>query len=128
MTAWWRGSRWRWLFVAVALVAVVRYGARFPWHATWRALAASDWRLLALAATANLLSLGCKAGGLQVLLAPLAPTRVRTTLAATFAGAAVGSFGIALSGEAARWRLLTQRDGIDTATAVKALVEGEAAA
>jgi uncharacterized membrane protein YbhN (UPF0104 family) len=112
---------WRWALAAVAAGALVRYGARFPWLATWQTLRAADWRLLAAAAVANLLSLACKAGGWQLLLAPLAPARARSTQAATFAGAAVGSVGVALSGEATRLGVVTQRDGIGTTPAARAL-------
>ena len=43
--------------------------------------------------------------------APRVPVRARTTQVATFAGAAVGSFSVALSGEAVRLHLLAERDG-----------------
>jgi uncharacterized membrane protein YbhN (UPF0104 family) len=114
-------QRWRWA-VAILLVAVaVRYALHFPWLDTWNALASADLGLLAAAATANLLSLACKAGGWHLLLRDVAQVRVRTTQAATFAGAAVGSVGIAMSGEAARLHLLNTRDGVPASTVARSI-------
>jgi uncharacterized membrane protein YbhN (UPF0104 family) len=112
---------WRWVFGLVLLGAGLRYAARFPWADTRRTLAAADWRWLAAAGGANLLSLACKAGGLHLLLRRLAPGRQRTAQAATFAGAAAGSVSVGMSGEAIRLHLLTAGDGVDTGTAARAI-------
>jgi uncharacterized membrane protein YbhN (UPF0104 family) len=106
---------------AVILAAALRYAARFPWSDTWGALAAADWSLLAAAAGANLLSLVCKGCGWHLLLRSRVSVRARTTQVATFAGAAVGSFSVALSGEAVRLHLLAERDDIDAATAASTM-------
>jgi uncharacterized membrane protein YbhN (UPF0104 family) len=106
---------------ALLLAAGIRYAARFPWLDTWGTLASADWELLAAAAGVNLLSLVCKAAGWHLLLRSVGPVRVRTTQAATLAGAAVGSFSVAVSGEATRLHLLAARDRIDPATAARTI-------
>jgi uncharacterized membrane protein YbhN (UPF0104 family) len=116
---------------ALVVAAGIRYAARFPWMDTWGTLTSADWGLLAAAAGVNLLSLVCKAAAWHLLLRPIAPARVRTTQAATLAGAAVGSFSVAVSGEATRLHLLAVRDGIEPATVARSiaasrLVEGAA--
>jgi uncharacterized membrane protein YbhN (UPF0104 family) len=112
---------WRWGLGVVVLAAGARYAVRFPWTDTWTTLASADRGLLAAAGVANLLSLACKAGGWHLLLRRFVPARVRTTQAATFAGAAVGSVGIALSGEAVRLQVLTLRDGIGVGVASRSI-------
>jgi uncharacterized membrane protein YbhN (UPF0104 family) len=112
---------WRWVLGAVVLAAALRYAARFPWSDTWVALAGADWSLLGAAAGANLLSLVCKACGWHLLLRSRVPVRARTTQIATFAGAAVGSFSVALSGEAVRLHLLAERDRVDAAVAARTI-------
>jgi len=114
-------SAWRWVLGAVILAAALRYAARFPWSDTWSALASADWGLLAAAAGANLLSLACKACGWHLLLRSRVSVRARTTQLATFAGAAVGSFSVALSGEAVRLHLLAERDRVDAAVAARTI-------
>lgn len=114
-------KRGMWWAIGLVVFAVgMRYLVRFPWTDTWAGLASADWRLLAAAATANLLSLACKARAWELLLRPHAPVRMRTTQAATFAGAAVGSIGVAMSGEAARLHLVT-RDGVPAGAAARAI-------
>jgi uncharacterized membrane protein YbhN (UPF0104 family) len=113
---------WRWALGAVVLAAALRYATRFPWAHTWAALAAADWSLLAVACGANLLSLAAKAASWQLLLRAHLPVRVRTTQAATFAGAAVGSFSVAVSGEAMRLHLLASREGVAPADGVRSIV------
>lgn len=110
-----------WALVALILAAALRYVIRFPWADTWVTLTSADWRLLCAAGAANVLSLGCKAGEWHLLLSPLSRARARTALAATFAGAAVGSFSVALSGEATRLHLLTSWDGVEAATAARTI-------
>jgi len=114
-------SAWRWVLGAVILAAALRYAARFPWSDTWSALVSADWGLLAAAAGANLLSLACKACGWHLLLRSRVSVRARTTQVATFAGAAVGSFSVALSGEAVRLHLLAERDRVDPAEAARTI-------
>jgi uncharacterized membrane protein YbhN (UPF0104 family) len=113
---------WRWAVGAVVLAAALRYATRFPWAHTWAALAAADWSLLAVACAANLLSLAAKGASWQLLLRSHLPARFRTTQAATFAGAAVGSFSVAVSGEAMRLHLLASRDGIVAADGARSIV------
>jgi len=113
---------WRWALGAVVLAAALRYATRFPWAHTWAALAAADWSLLALACAANLLSLAAKGASWQLLLRAHLPVRVRTTQAATFAGAAIGSFSVAVSGEAVRLHLLASRDGVAPADGARSIV------
>lgn len=112
---------WRWALGIVVLVAGVHYAARFPWTDTWSTLAAADWGLLAAAGGANMLSLACKAAGWYLLLRRVAPATMRTAQAATFAGAAVGSVGIAMSGEATRLRLVTVWDGVGGGVAARSI-------
>jgi uncharacterized membrane protein YbhN (UPF0104 family) len=109
------------VLAALVLVAGSRYAARFPWGETWRILASAEWGPLAAAAGVNLLSLACKGGGWYLLLRPLARARLRTAQAATFVGAAVGSIGISVSGEAARAHMLTQQDGLEVATVARTI-------
>jgi uncharacterized membrane protein YbhN (UPF0104 family) len=113
--------RWRWALGTLALAAGLRYVIRFPWLDTWSTLESADWGLLVAAATVNLLSLVCKACGWHLLLRPLVPVRGRTTQAATFVGAAVGSFGVAVSGEVSRLHLLNLRDGVPAGTAARTI-------
>ncbi|HET7471416.1 MAG TPA: lysylphosphatidylglycerol synthase transmembrane domain-containing protein [Gemmatimonadales bacterium] len=113
---------WQWALGAVLLAVALRYATRFPWAHTWAALATADWVLLAVACAANLLSLAAKAACWQLLLRAHRPVRVRTTQAATFAGAAVGSFSVAVSGEAMRLHLLASRDGVAPADGVRSIV------
>jgi uncharacterized membrane protein YbhN (UPF0104 family) len=113
---------WRWALGAVVLAAALRYATRFPWAHTWAALSTADWGLLAAACGANLLSLAAKAASWQLLLRPHVPVRVRTTQAATFAGAAVGSFSVAVTGEAMRLHLLASRDGVAPADGARSIV------
>jgi putative heme transporter len=113
---------WRWALGAAIVAAALRYAIRFPWARTWVALATADWSLLALACAANLLSLAAKAGSWHLLLRSHLPVRARTTQAATFAGAAVGSFSVAVSGEAMRLHLLSSRDGVAPADGARSIV------
>ncbi len=103
------------------LAAALRYAARFPWADTWTTLADADWSLLAAAGAINLLSLAFKAWAWERLLLPLAPVRFRTAQAATFAGAAVNSVAIAMSGEATRVHLLGMWDGVSAGTAARSI-------
>jgi uncharacterized membrane protein YbhN (UPF0104 family) len=114
-------SSWWWALAALALAAGLRYVVRFPWADTWFTLTSADWRLLAWASGANLLSLACKAWGWHLLLPAPSAARMRTTQAATFAGAAVGSFSVAMSGEATRVHLLSTWDGVEPATAARTI-------
>ena len=114
--------RWRWVVGLLAVTAGLHYAIHFPWLDTWSTLVAADWGVLTAAATVNLLSLVCKACGWHLLLRPLVPVRWRTTQAATLVGAAVGSIGIAMSGEASRLSLLGLWDGVPAGTAARTIV------
>jgi uncharacterized membrane protein YbhN (UPF0104 family) len=105
----------------LVLAAGLRYASRFPWLDTWTMLEDADWALLGAAGGLNLLSLVLKAWAWQLLLRPLAPVRFRTAQAATFAGAAVNSIAVAVSGEAARVHLLGLWDGVGAGTAVRSI-------
>ncbi len=113
--------RWLWLALVVVLLAGLRYAARFPWLDTWTALATANWWLLAAAGGLNLLSLACKAWAWQLVLRPLVPVRFRTAQAATFAGAAINSVAIAMSGEAARLHLLGTWDRVSAGPAARSI-------
>jgi uncharacterized membrane protein YbhN (UPF0104 family) len=112
---------WLWIIGLVLLAAALRYAARFPWLDTWATLRGANWVMLAAAGGLNLLSLAFKAWAWQLLLRVLAPIRFRTAQAATFAGAAVNSVGIAMSGEASRVHLLGTWDGVPTGVAVRSV-------
>jgi hypothetical protein len=112
---------WLWLACAVVLATGLRYAARFPWLDTWTTLAAADWTLLAAAGALNLLSLAGKAWAWQLVLRPLAPVRFRSAQAATFAGAAVNSISIAMSGEATRGHLVGIWDGVSPGMAARSI-------
>ncbi len=113
---------WRWVLSLLAVTVGLHYAIRFPWLDTWSTLLAADWRMLIAAAAVNLVSLVCKACGWHLLLRPLVAVRGRTTQAATFVGAAVGSIGIAMSGEASRLHLLGLWDGVPAGTAARTIV------
>lgn len=117
-----RRRPWLWLLAAVAAAVTIRFLGRFPWRDTWDVLAGADWTVLAAAAGLNLLSLVAKAWAWQLLLRPLAAVRWRTAQAAVFAGAAVGSVSVGVSGEAARLALLGRRDRVDPSLALRSLV------
>lgn len=117
-----RRRTWLRIIGIIALVAALHYASRFPWVDTWTTLADADWGLLAAAGALNLASLALKAWAWQLLLRPLAPVRFRTAQAASFAGAAVNTIGIAMSGEAARMHLLNTWDGVPAAVAVRSIV------
>ncbi len=113
--------RWRWALGSLVLAAGLRYVIRFPWLDTWSTLVSADRGMLVAAATVNLLSLACKACGWHLLLQPLVTVRARTTQAATFVGAAVGSISIGVTGEASRLHLLGLWDGVPAGTATRTI-------
>lgn len=112
---------WVWVLGIAVLAAGLHYAVHFPWLNTWTTLTNADWTLLAAAGGINLLSLACKAWAWQLLLRPLTPVRFRTAQAATFAGAAINSVGIAMSGEAARVALLGAWDGVAAGAATRSV-------
>lgn len=116
-----RRRTWLWILGALVLAAAMHYAARFPWDDTWSTLEDADWMLLAAAGGFNLLSLVSKAWAWQLLLRPRTPVRFRTAQAATFAGAAVNSIGVAMSGEAARVHLLGAWDGVSPGEAIRSI-------
>lgn len=121
---------WRWGLAIVVLAAGAHYTVHFPWADTWGTLGSADWGFLAAAGGANLLSLACKGTGWYLLLRRFGPASMRATQAATFASAAVGSIGIALSGEATRLGLVTRWHGVgagETARSIAASRVVEAA-
>jgi uncharacterized membrane protein YbhN (UPF0104 family) len=126
--------RYRWWVGLLGLLVVLlalRFVVHFPWLRTWQALADADWALLAAAAGWNLLSLVAKAWAWQRLLRPTTRARFLSAQAATFAGAAINSIGVAVSGEAARVHVMWRRDGVPAAAVARSVaasrvVEGAA--
>jgi uncharacterized membrane protein YbhN (UPF0104 family) len=110
------------LLAFVSAVFVVRFGLTFPWTRTLKALARSDWTLLAGAAAANIGSLVAKGAAWYLLLRRFGAPRMSTAVVATFVGAAVNSVSVSLSGEAARAQFVSARDGMPFRAAVSSLL------
>ncbi|HEU4680911.1 MAG TPA: lysylphosphatidylglycerol synthase transmembrane domain-containing protein [Gemmatimonadales bacterium] len=118
-------TRRAWITTALVLIAspfAIRFAWTFPWARSFDTLAGSDWRLLAAAGAATVLSMAFKAATWHLLLRPLAPSSFGTAQSATFVGAAVNSISVSVSGEAARAQLIATRTGISFGTAVASLV------
>lgn len=118
-------SRRAWITTLLALVSgifAVRFGLTFPWTRTLKALARSDWTLLAGGAAANIGSLAARGAAWYLLLRRFGAPRPSSAVVATFVGAAVNSVSVSLSGEAARAQFVSGRDGIPFRDAVVSLV------
>jgi peptidoglycan/xylan/chitin deacetylase (PgdA/CDA1 family)/uncharacterized membrane protein YbhN (UPF0104 family) len=114
--AWWRGVA----LAALATVAAVAL-ARVDLRAVVASLAGADPALLALAAGANLVSLGTHAARWRaVVRAPCGRVRYRDALVAIVAGFAAGLVLPGRGGDLLRSHVLARRAGIPTATAVAA--------
>ncbi|MEP6622738.1 MAG: lysylphosphatidylglycerol synthase transmembrane domain-containing protein [bacterium] len=91
------------VFGGLILIAlVVAFGRSVDWSAAWLAIRRADRGVLALALTANLISLGLKAVRWWVLLAPAGVRSLSLVVRATFAGASLNNLVVAQGGEAAR--------------------------
>jgi uncharacterized protein (TIRG00374 family) len=95
--------------LTLGMVALLVYYARtVHWDAAWRAMrSASPW-LLALAALANLATVGAKAVVWWIFLRPVGAPSLGLAMRATAAGAGINNLLIANSGEAARAVLVTR--------------------
>jgi len=113
---------WVWILALVVIGFGARFASRFPWLDTWDTILGANWAMLGLAGTANLLSIAAKGGSWHLLLQGMAPVRVRSTQWATFAGAAVNSVSIAVSGEAARTHLVASSDGVPAMAAARSIL------
>ena len=100
------------LLAAAGFGLLAWFGARFPWSAAFRSVEAASLPLLGVVAVANLLSLAAKGAAWQVLLQRHARPRMAEAVSATIVGAAVGSLGPSVAGEAARLRLIVGRGGV----------------
>jgi uncharacterized membrane protein YbhN (UPF0104 family) len=113
---------WVWILAVVVISFAARFASRFPWLDTWDAILGAKWGLLGVAAAANLLSFAAKGIAWQLLLAGMAPVRVRSALASTFAGAAVNTVSVAVSGEAARMHLMATYEGVPAAAVARSIL------
>lgn len=110
------------LLAILCIALSVRFGVTFPWARTIKTLIGADWLLLSAASLANILSLVAKASAWYLLLRRLGPLRHSTAQAATFVGAAVSSFSVSVSGEAARAQVVNSWDGVSFGSAVASVV------
>jgi uncharacterized membrane protein YbhN (UPF0104 family) len=113
---------WVWILTVVVIAFGARFASRFPWQDTWETILGANWAMLGLAGTANLLSLAAKGAAWYLLLQGMAPVRFRSTQAATFAGAAVNTVSVAVSGEAARMHLVSSYDGVSAMVAARSIL------
>ncbi|HEY7634696.1 MAG TPA: lysylphosphatidylglycerol synthase transmembrane domain-containing protein [Gemmatimonadales bacterium] len=113
---------WVWILAIVVLAFGARFASSFPWQDTWGTILQANWSLLGLAGIANLLSFAAKGAAWHLLLLGIAPVRLRSTLAATYAGAAVNTVSVAVSGEAARMHLVASYDGVPAMTAARSIL------
>lgn len=101
------------VLLGVAGLALVGWFAlHFPWMAAVRSAEGASLPLLGVVAVANLLSLVAKGAAWQLLLQRHARPRLPDAVAATIVGAAAGSLGPSVAGEAARLRFIVGRGGV----------------
>ncbi len=109
--------------LSVAGLAAVAWAAwRFPWSETAASLSSVRVGWLLLAAAANFVSLEAKGASWHLLLKRRAPVRLATASAATLVGAAIGSIGLSVAGDAARVRYVMTRARIPLTAIVTATV------
>jgi uncharacterized membrane protein YbhN (UPF0104 family) len=116
---------WRtvtWIVVVAVLFFAWRAGARFPWSETRAAMLNADPSMLIWAAIISLLALGAKGWAWHLLLRPLAPHRWWIAQEANLVGSAVNYVSVAVIGEAARVRLLANRDRVPLDVAIASVV------
>jgi uncharacterized membrane protein YbhN (UPF0104 family) len=111
-----------WILGIAVIAFGARFASRFPWQDTWDTILEAHWGMLGLAGAANLLSVVAKGAAWQLLLLGMAPVRFRSAQAATFAGAAVNTVSVAVSGEAARMHLVATYDGVPPAAAARSIL------
>ncbi len=112
--------------MAAGIVLLAYFAWRFPWAHTASVLRTADAGWLVVAALLNMLSLAAKGGSWHLLMRGSSRGRLGVSTAATYIGAAVGSFGLSVAGEAARVRYVTARTGITLGAAIGALVASRA--
>jgi uncharacterized membrane protein YbhN (UPF0104 family) len=120
-----KSRRWRWLWWLLALAGValaLKFFAGFPWRITFAALLAANPWLLAVAMVVNLSSLGAKGWAWHLILRSAAPHRWRDAQEANLVGAAVNTLAVAVAGEAARIRIISQRAGVPVGVAVSSVM------
>jgi uncharacterized membrane protein YbhN (UPF0104 family) len=100
------------LLATAGLALLGWFAARFPWAAALRSVEGASLPLLGAVAVANLLSLVAKGAGWQILLQRHARPQMADSVSATIIGAAVGSLGPSVAGEAARLRFIVGRGGV----------------
>src|SRR5205814_7683353 len=96
--------------------------ARFPWADMWGTLEHADPSLLTWAAIISLLALAAKGWAWHLLLRPVARHRWWIAQEANLVGSAVNYISVAVIGEAARVRLLANRDAVPIPAAVASVV------
>lgn len=112
------------LLMAGGLALLAWFAIGFPWSHTLAALEGANWMWLGVAAVANVASLVAKGWGWHLLLKVEAPHRWRTAQAATLVGAAVGSLGFSVTGEAARLRWITVRGEMPPGPPLRTIITG----
>src|SRR6266511_1550302 len=120
-----KSRRWRWLWWLLALVGVavaLRFFTAFPWRITFAELLAANPWLLAVALVVNLSSLAAKGWAWHLILRSAAPHRWRDAQEANLVGAAVNTLAVAVAGEAARIRLISQRASVPLGVAVSSVM------
>lgn len=100
------------LLAAAGLALLGWFAVRFPWAAALRSVEGASLTLLGVVAVANLLSLVAKGAAWQILLQRHARPQTAEAVSATIVGAAVGSLGPSVAGEAARLRFIVGRGGV----------------
>ncbi|MDB4900241.1 MAG: hypothetical protein JWN53_2049 [Gemmatimonadetes bacterium] len=110
------------LLVSVIVVALmVLFARHVNWHAAGAAARDADWRLLAVAALVNLVSLALKGVRWWVFLRPLGVRSLALVMRATFAGASLNNLLVAQGGEGARVMLVARATGVSSARVLAAL-------
>ncbi len=111
--------------VAVAVVgaAALAYAAiHFPWREAGHSLARANSGWLVAAAIVNLISLVAKGASWHLLIRRAGPLRLGSSIGATILGAAAGSVGPSVTGEAVRLKFLVAREPIPLRTATAGVV------
>ena len=98
------------------------FALRFPWAAALRSVEAASLPLLGVVALANLVSLVAKGAAWQLLLRRHARPQMADAISATLVGAAVGSLGPSVAGEAARLRFIVGRGDVTLGAGLSTVV------
>jgi uncharacterized membrane protein YbhN (UPF0104 family) len=115
------------LLGALGVSLLAWFAVHFPWGAAGRSIGRASLPLVVLVTMANLLSLAAKGAAWRVLLHRHARPGtsgpgMRDAVAATMVGAAVGSLGPSVAGEAARLRFMVGRGGVTLGAGLSAVV------